>query len=269
MNIFLMELRNLRKGAIASTLSIAAVIFAMLAFFPAMKSESMQMLANAKLEGVDPSLLAALGMTVMPDFSDLTVFFGYVLQFIVLAVMVIFTQQAVNLLHKEENDGTIEFLYAKPVSRSQIVAGKLAAHVTLMVVMLTFWAVVTVIGYLMFGEFSLGAAIRESAIFFGSILFVGMVFSSIGVLLSAVLRGTVRTSGVTISIVFGTFILGILSVVIKKLDFLIWFSPMDWIKTEKLMNEGILPQEWAVGIAVTLLALFAAWLQYRKKDLLV
>lgn len=269
MNIFRLELRNLRRGALISTLAIATVIFAMLAFYPSMQSESMQALAGAKLEGVDPSLLAALGLTNMLDFTVITNFFGYVLQFIVLALMVIITQQAVNLLLKEESDGTIEFLYAKPVSRNEILAQKLMAHVLLLIVMLAVFMVTTVIGYVSFSDYSLGEAVREAAIFYGAILFVGLIFSSIAALLSTLLRGSVRTSGVTIAIVFGTFVLGVVSAVVEKLDFLIWLSPMDWIKTQKLMSEGILAGEWIAGTSVILLAILAAWIRYQKKDLLV
>lgn len=268
MNIFRLELRNLRRGAAISTLVIAAVIFAMLAFYPSMQNESMQALANAKLEGVDPSLLAALGLTDMLDFTVITNFFGYVLQFIVLALMVIVTQQAVNLFLKEESDGTIEFLYAKLVSRNEILAQKLAAHVFLVIVMLAVFMATTVVGYLSFSDYSLGEAIREAAIFYGAILFIGLIFSSVGVLLSTLLRGSVRTSGVTIAVVFGTFIIGVVSAVVEKLDFLIWLSPMDWIKTQKLMSEGIQAEEWIAGISVILLATLAAWLRYRRKDLL-
>ena len=60
-----------------------------------------------------------------------------------------------------------------------------------------------------------------------------------------------------------------LSEVVQSLSFLIWLSPMDWIKAQKLLSKGILPQEWAAGAGVIVLALLAAWLRYRKKDLLI
>jgi hypothetical protein len=44
---------------------------------------------------------------------------------------------------------------------------------------------------------------------------------------------------------------------------------MDWIKSSKLLNEGILWQEWLVGIGAILCGTIAAWLRYRRKDLLV
>ena len=269
MNVFFLELRNLRKSAFISTLSISSVIFALLAFFPSMQTEAMRTLAGAKMEGIDPSLLAALGLSVLMDFSIITNFFGYVLQYITLAMMVIITQQAVGLFIKEETDGTIEYLFSMPISRTEILIQKGLAHFALFLCMDVVWGIVTVIGYLLFSDYGLEAAIKEASIFFSAIFFVGLVFSAIGLLVSTLLKSGKRTSGITIAIVFGTFLLGMMSVTVSGLDFLIWFSPMDWIKSAKLMQEGILWQEWLVGVGVIVCAAMAAWTQYRRKDLLV
>ncbi len=269
MNVLLLELRNLRRSAVTWTIAVGCVIFAMLAFFPSLQTESMQSLASAKLEGVDPALLAALGLEQLPDFTKITDFFGYVLQFIVLAVMVFATQQAVNLLVKEETDGTIEYLYAKPVSRREIFFQKVFALLLLFTLMLAIFSVITVFGYLSFSDFNFTEAVRESATFFSAITFVGLVFMSIGILLSSLIRSAKSALSATISIVFGTFVLGVLSAVVNKLDFLIYASPMDWIKTQKLLSEGIRAPEWIIGVVVVAGCITAACLRYNKKDFLV
>ncbi len=269
MNVFFLELRNLRKSIIMSTVSICGVIYFMLIFFPSMQTESMKALAGAKLEGIDPALLEALGLTQMMDFTIITNYFGYALQFITLAVMVVITQRAVGLLSKEEADGTIEYLGSKPVSRWEIFYQKGLAHLVSCLIMLGTYIVVTVAGYLQVTDYTFGEAVEEALILYGSILFVGIVFSAVGILISALLRSGKGMGGIAIGIVFGTFIIGVCSAVIPSLDFLIWFSPMDWIKTNKLMTEGILPAEWIVGGSVIIGCTVAAWLQYRKKDLLV
>ena len=269
MNIYRLELHNIRKSAAVSTLLISVIVIFMLAFFPSMQTESMKALTGAKLESIDPALLAALGMSEIMDFTLITNYFGYVLQFITLVIMVIVTQQAVSLLIKEETDGTIEYLCAKPVSRTDIFVQKLLAHLTVFALMSLVFIGVTLAGYLMFSDFGFVAALKEVLMFFASIFFVGLVFSSIGLLLSALLKSSKGAAGITIAIVFGTFLLGILSSLVKELDFLIWFSPLDWIKAKKLMSEGILLHEWIIGVTVIFGGTSAAWLRYRKKDLLI
>lgn len=268
MNILLLELRNLRKSALAWGASISVVILLMLAFYPSMKSDAMQALANAKLEGIDPKLLAVLGLAEIPDFTIITNYFGYVLQFITIALMVFTTHQTVALLVKEESDGTIEYLYAKPVSRSNILVQKGLAHCITLLAILVACALTTVAGYLIFSSYTLGETIKEVSTLFSSILFIGLIFSAVGLLASALIRSSRSAAAITIVIVFGTFLLGAVSAVVTQLDFLIYFSPMDWVKTQKLMSEGIRPMEWVIGLILLIGCPLAAWLRYRRKDLL-
>lgn len=269
MSIYLLELRNLRKSAVMGTLSLCVVIGLLLAFFPAMQTESMQALAGAKMAGLGEGVLKALGLSTLLDFSILTNFFGFAIQYMALAIMVLVVQQAAALFIKEETDGTIEYLCAKPVSRDNIVRQKLLAHVTIVLGMVLAYVLVATVGYLIVSDYSLGQALREVCTIFGAILFIALVYSAVGVLASTLLRSSKGVSGVAVGLVFGTFLLGILSVVVPKLHFLIWLSPMDWIKTDKLLREGILMQEWIVGLAVIAGSVLAAWLRYRRKDLLI
>lgn len=269
MNVFLLEIRNLRKSALAWTLSVSIIVLLMLAFYPSMKSEAMQALANAKLESIDPAVLAILGIHEIPDFTVITNFYGYVLQYITLALMVFATHQTVSLLVKEESDGTIEYLYAKPVSRKTILAQKSVAHLATFLAMLVVIAGVTLVGYLIFSDFTFGKSLRENAILYGSVFFIGLVFSAVGLLASALVRSNRSAAAITIAIVFGTFVLGAMSEVVDGLGFLRYFSPMDWIKVQKLMQEGIRPGEWIIGLALIAGCPLLSYLKYRKKDLLI
>jgi ABC-2 type transport system permease protein len=270
MKVFLLELRNIRKSLLGWTISVAGVILLILAFFPSMKSGSMRQLAEAKLEGVDPALLAALGFGgVIPDLTVITNYFGYVLQFITLAIMVFVVQKAVNMLIREETEGTIEFLYGKPVSREEIFFQKLLALFAAFAAFLLVLGIVTAAGYLAFSDYGFKETIKDISIMYGGVLYVGVVFLSIGTLFSVLIPSSRSSSAVTISIVFGTFILGVMSVVVDKLDFLLYFSPMDWIKTAKLLSEGIAAEEWAVGISTAVLSVASALYLYTKKDMKV
>jgi ABC-2 type transport system permease protein len=269
MKIFLLELRNIRKSLLGWTISVSGVIILMLAFFPSMQSEAMQQLAQAKLEGIDPALLAALGLGVMPDFTVITNYFGYVLQFITLAIMVFIVQKAVNMLIREETEGTIEFLYGRPVSREEIFFQKLLALFAAFAAFLLVLGIVTAAGYLAFSDYGFKETIKDISIMYGGVLYVGVVFLSIGTLFSVLIPSSRSSSAVTISIVFGTFILGVMSVVVDKLDFLLYFSPMDWIKTTKLLSGGIAAEEWAVGVSASVLPLASAVYLYIKKDMKV
>jgi len=267
MSIFKLEIRTIKKGVIKWTIAIGVIIFMMLAFFPSMQTESMQSLAGAKMEGISPELLEALGISTMMDFTKITNFYGYVLQFITLALMVFVTIISISTLVKEETDGTIEFLYSKPVSRNMIFLQKSFANISSFIVLLFVLSVVTVIGYVSFSDYSLADSIKESSMFYSSILFVGLVFMSIGTLLSTVLRSNKGTSGIAMSIVFGTFILGMIGSIMDNLSFLTYISPMEWIQTQKLIEDGILITEWMIGFTTIIICYAMAYKIYNKKDL--
>lgn len=267
MKVFQLEIKNTWKSSFIWTISLCGIIFLLLAFFPSMQTESMKELAGAKMEGIDPSLLEALGLTELTDFTVITNYFGYVLQYLTLAIMIFVTHSAVNSLVKEETDGTIEFLYSKSVSRSAILVQKSVAHIVSFFFILVCLFASTLAGYLLFSDFSFVESLGEAAIFYSSILFIGLMFMAIGILLSTVLKSSKGSSGIVVAIVFGTFILGIMSVLIDNLSFLYYLSPMDWIKTQKLMMEGINIKEWIVGISVIIICFTASHEIYKRKDL--
>ena len=268
MSIFCLELRTSRRSALLWTLFIGAVILLLLSFYPSMKTEAMQALADAKLENISPAVLAVLGLAAIPDFTVITNYFGYVLQFIVLAFAVFAVNSAVRLLVKEEGEGTVEFLYSKPVSRTDIFIQKVLSHLALCTAMVLCFAAVTVTGYMLFSDFRFAEAVRESLIFYSAVLFIAAVFSSVGFLVSAVLKNSRSSSGAAIGIVFGTFVLGAVSAAAERFAFLIYFSPMDWIKVQKLMTGGIRPAEFITGIIICIVCPAAAYRFYMKKDLL-
>lgn len=186
---------------------------------------------------------------------------------ITLAIMVLVTQLTINSLVKEERDGTIEFLYSKPISRRTILFQKTLANIFSFVFILIILCITTVIGYLSYSDYNFANSIKEAVIFYSSILYVGFFFMALGVLLSAVLKSSKSTSGIVIALVFGTFILGIMGLVIEDLSFLSYLSPMDWIKTQKLMTEGIKMEEWVIGIFTIIISYLLAHLMYNRKDL--
>jgi len=267
MNIFRLELKNTWKSTLKWTIALCSIAFMLLAFFPSMQTESMKELAGAKMEGIDPALLEALGLSKLMDFTVITNYFGYSLQYMTLAIMIFVAQVAVNSLVKEETDGTIEFLYSKPISRNAIFIQKVLANTLSFLFLLAALSIITVVGYLFFSENNFTESIQEVGILYSSIFYVGLIFMSLGVLLSSLLKSSKGSSGIVIAIVFGTFILGIMGVIINELSFLSYFSPMDWIKTQKLMTEGICREEWLIGVLTITICSFASYEIYKKRDL--
>ncbi len=267
MNVFWLELKNTWKSTLKWTIALCAITFLMLAFFPSMQTEGMKELAGAKLEGIDPMLLEALGLSEMADFTVITNYFGYLLQFTSLAIMVFVMQLAVNSLVKEETDGTIEFLYSKPITRSRIYVQKTLATALSFFLLNVELYIFTVAGYVSFSEYSFAKSIEELGRLYGAVMFAGFVFMALGMLFSSLIKGSKGSSGIVMAVVFGTYILGIMGVIVSELGFLSEISPMEWIKARKVLTNGISVKEWIIGLSVIASSFLAAHEIYKKRDL--
>ena len=79
------------------------------------------------------------------DFTDIFNYLGYAIQYIAMASAVYGAILGVNSLIREESQGTIEFLYSKPINRLKIVTSKLCAIVAI------FYVYILIIGTITMG----------------------------------------------------------------------------------------------------------------------
>lgn len=93
-------------------------------FLPSMQSSGMQDLVNTKMNALPQDMMKILHMDSMADLTNIDAYFAYVFQYIFIAACVYAALIGAQALIKEETDGTIEFLYAQPITRSSLVFGK-------------------------------------------------------------------------------------------------------------------------------------------------
>lgn len=266
MQVFLLEIRNIRRSVITWAISLSAVAAFLIAFFPSLQTDAMQALAAAKLEGIDKTLLAVLGLQELPDFTKITNFFGYAIQFITLAFAVFAANKGVSALIREETEGTIEYLSAKPVSRLDIYFQKLLAITLGFLAVIMAMFITSLIGYLAVTDYTLIEAKTELLIIYGGAMYSCALFMALGFFLSTILKSSHSAAGVVIGLVFGTFVIGVTSILIPDLDFLVYFSPLDWIKTAKLMESGLALPEILIGTLGIIFSIAGGAYIYNKKD---
>ena len=118
------ELKQSWKSLVIWTAAIGAFIVTCLLIWPEMKS---QMAGISSLFASMGAFTAAFGMDTL-DFGSLNGFYGIECGNILGIGGALFAALAgVNALAKEEKDGTAELLLTHPLSRAEIVTGKLAA----------------------------------------------------------------------------------------------------------------------------------------------
>ena len=269
MNVYRLEYKSLSKGLVVWAGIVSAILVLFMAFYPSMKNEMMQQLVGAKLNAFPPAMMEALGLSSLSDLTNITFFFCYVIQYINIAAAVYAALLGSSALIKEESDGTIEYLYAQPVSRNTIVKQKMLANLTVYTLFVVSLGVVTTILFAILKpeDSDLLKLLTDVKMIFIGMFFVGLIFMALGFLISALLKSVKQASPFSLGVVFLTYIFGIFSVVIKKLDFLKYFSPIDYVKPEKLVRSGFDPAGVWIGLGLIVFSGILSFVLYHRKDL--
>ncbi len=270
MNIYAMDLRRSLKSVLIWTLSTAAVFAFVISMYPAMLKSDFIAVLEEKLKLVPKGLLEALNMSG-EDIRQLPSFFAWIFQFVLMAACLNGAMLGINALAREQNEGTIEFLCAKPVRRTGIVSAKLAAACTEYTV---YYAFLTIAGMaacicvkppeLAAGEMisRLGAAVLGG-------FFAGLTYVFFGFMLSVFLKRAKAAAPLATAVFFLTYILGMLPS-LGLMGFLKWISPINYFTPSRAVAAGGI--DWGnalVCFAVMAACAGVAYAVYRRKDLAV
>lgn len=142
MTILKIEWKTHFKSLLVWSGVVALVLGMFMAFFPSMQSSGMQDLVNTKMNALPKEMMNVLHISSMADLTKIDAYFAYVFQYIFIAACVYAAMIGAQALVKEETDGTIEFLYAQPITRSELVAWKMVGNA---ISFIAFWAITFVV----------------------------------------------------------------------------------------------------------------------------
>jgi len=268
MNIFKMEVRKgIKSLSIWSIVCILLTILFM-SMFPSMKDSGMQELVNTKMDAMPPALLEAFNLKDVPDFSKLNQYFSYVFQYIVIAGYIYAGMLGAKSLIKEESEGTIEFLYAQPVSRTKIVTMKILSSVALFYLFVMIMGIASIIISLIVkpADLEIYTLLLDIKLLFSGFLLVGLTFMAIGFLISVLVPHLRLAMPASIGIFFVTYLLGIFSGMIDVLKFLKYFSPFYYAVPADIIKSGFDITNIPLSIIIIAICTMFTYFIYRKKD---
>ncbi|WP_300379425.1 ABC transporter permease subunit [Clostridium sp.] len=269
MNIFKFELKRNIKSLLYWSIGTSAIIILFMSLFPSMKNMGMKELVGSKLDALPPAILEMFNFSSATDFSNINDYLGYCLQYLAMAFGIYGAILGVNSIVEEESEGTIEFLYAKPVSRSKILWSKILSIVAcLYIYVIVIGAVTMGISLLVKPEDveTINLMMDIKSIFIG-LAFLGYIFMAIGVFISTMLKKGKMATSIGIGIFFGTYILGIVSKLKEEFSFVKYFSPYEWVIPTNIIKNGFEMEFIIIGLIVILVTLGFANIIYRRKDL--
>jgi ABC-2 type transport system permease protein len=260
MNIFLHELKACRKSIIiwACSMTILAVLYIFL--FKGLGSDIESF--KAFLNNI-PDVMKKVFNILIDSISTLEGFYSFVFSFVVLCGAI----QAMNLgtaiVSKEIRDKTADFLMTKPVSRKTIMTSKLMAAFSALVITNMIYQVLTIlVAVIVVNSFNLKIFFMISLTMF----FVQLMFMALGILIS-VLAGKIKSViSVSLSTVFGFYILGSLGSFLGE-ERVRYLSPFRYFDSAYIIEHAAYETSFVVvGIVFIIAAIAGSYLIYMKKD---
>lgn len=267
MNQFKMDFKRNLKSLLIWSCATAAVSALITALYPSMMQSDMLALMNAKLASLPPELVAALNMEGQ-DIRELPQYFAYMFQFVAMASCIYGATLGFTALSREESDGTIEFLYAQPRKRSQIVSGKLASAC---VSYLVFFAVVGAASVIACvgvkpEDLSLIDLVTPVKTVLMGMMVAGFTYLFLGLAISVFLKKTKHASSMAVGLFFLLYILGSIPAMAGVMGFLKWISPINYFIPNEVVAGGVKAVNVAICIAVMAVSAVVTYAVYRKKD---
>lgn len=261
MNIFRRELTMMRTGWVLWTAALCGVLLMYIALYPTFSSDAE--VTKKIFENVPPAIRAALKIDVDTMLSFLG-FFAFTFTNITLMAAIFAMHTGVSILSRESRSKTTDFLLTKPRSRTGIFVQKYSAG--LLVILIT-WGVMTATAFGLAkafgaGDFSSG----RFGLLMLALLIIQLWFFGCGMFAAQVVRRVKSTIPVTLAVVFGFFMVGMLGAILgdEKLRYLSPFEFFDYV--DIAAGKGYEPIFSIVAVVSFVIMLAVTYMLYVKRD---
>ena len=168
------------------------------------------------------------------------------------------------ILLKEQSDKTIDFLFSKPIKKSKIVTSKLLTGLIYILVFNLIISLTNFIGLNLSNDFNFKHWLLSSI----APIFVHTFFFCLSLLISNYFKKTNKSITFNIGIVLGTYLIGVLSLMSDKLEFLKYLSPFEYVNSKTIITSNSLSVFNLVLLGVYIvISLIGLYNTYNKKEL--
>jgi ABC-type transport system involved in multi-copper enzyme maturation permease subunit len=263
--IFRQALRDTLPAMFAWGLAYGALILLVVVLYPALQQ-------NSTLIGVVRSL-GLMGMLTdkYTDVNALTSFPGYLaleaLGWAPLILSVYMIPQALSIVSREEERGTLDILLSTPLSRSRLLTEKmLAIAVSLVGILTIMWSALW-LGTLLVDSADIPLVNSIAGVW--HIVPISLVIASVTLLLSVSLR-TSRSAGTMAAmiVILSYFTRALTDLInVQSLDFIRQLSIFYYYKSLAVLTQGFLWQNDLLLLGVALVLFTLALVKFQRRDL--
>lgn len=263
MTLFNRELKGNFKSFVVWTLCIIVMLGVFMAMFPSFAAQGDSL--DQMLSGFSEDMLKMFSFDNL-QFTVGIDYYAYIFQYMLLATMIQFMIMGASLISKEEDGGTINFLYAKPLSRSSIVTTKFLSGLTYAA---AFFVVYTA------SACAVLAAVDTATIDFGVMLLFScalllgqLMMMGIGMLISMFVTKTRTLMSLSIGVVLLMYVLSMVVNLNDDLSGLKYLTPFQYFDARSILHSRSIEWIYAVlPVGVGLAGYALSLVIYNRRDL--
>lgn len=262
MNMYLKELKSYRKATIFWSLGIVFFMLASMSKYEGYSKAGVSV--NEIFEGLPAGFSSFMGANII-DLQTAGGWFAICVLYLSVMLGVHAVLLGSGIIGKEETDRTIEFLFAKPVSRNLILVSKILAAFTIIAALNIVTLLVSLVTVAAFNE---GPSISGDIVFMmPSLLFIQLLFLTVGISFAAVMRRPKRSGMLSAAVLLATFIISAFVDITDRYDFLKYVTPFQYFDPKTIFADHAYN---AIYILITITAIAIAILfsgfAYKNRD---
>lgn len=266
MNLFRREMRANLRSLVIWALSVAALSVLVMSIYPSIARDAAKF--EELLASYPKQIIQALGLNQVDLADPLGLYATESYLWVTLLGGLFAAILGASLLAKEEDEKTVEYLLARPISRGRVVAEK---ALTYLVYLVAFNLVAALSAYAAFGAFVERAwSGKVLLLLLVAPFFVHLAFASLGLLSGLFWTRRRSVYSVSVGLVVGTYFLGMVAGLAKGHEWLRWLSPFSYVSATDIVAKQAL--NWGnllILVVVSAAALGGAYLLYRRRDISV
>jgi ABC-2 type transport system permease protein len=261
MNIYLFELKAIRKNTIIWAITLSALCVLFMSIFPSYASNAEEV--KTMLKGFPPEVLSAFALDVDSIFSVLG-FYTFTLTYLLFCGAVQAGNLGIGLISRENRAKTADFLLTKPIKRETVLTAKLLASLTsIAFTNIVYLAVSTAVCIAV-----KNAAFDVKALWLLSLtlFFIQLTFVCIGTLCGIVFHRVKSVVTTSLCLAFAFFAVSMLNSFIDK-DVLRYITPYQYFDSVAIIkNLAYEPTSLLTVLVVCTACIFASYWLYIKTD---
>lgn len=170
------------------------------------------------------------------------------------------------ILSREEDDGTMEFLLARPISREKIITFKALGVLSYVVF---FNMALMLSTYIMLQAFGKGDySFRLFTLLSLGVFLLHLTFAYTGFMISVFIKKARASISISLGVVFGTYALSAASSISSKMEVFKYFSPFKYVEAASIIGNGRIESVYLIIISGIIIATIGStYFFFHKKDI--